>query len=333
MTSGRTSAVENASSWMTTPPARTLFRSARQVATLKAIRMSTLSDRAMWPSGVMRSWYQVGRSSMFEGKTFFGATEIPMWKIALVRTRLAVWLPEPLTVAAWMVRSLTMGSVTSISGMADLGFYAPAGLGLNSLESSSREGGRPQGERAGRAPRSPRSRDGEDAGGCRPGGQRRGRRRRDRVHNRRSLREGGSSRRKQGRDHAPRRRRGAEGAGPARERDLPAQEGRVAHQLPAAGDPGGHRQVPGRSRHHGVQPRAPSANQPRPVDGRAFVAGVGSRLQGGADGRGPDRQAVSDDDDRGGNRRSDAGPRDGRRGCRAAGDRHGAASWRGRVGV
>ena len=43
---------------------------------------------------------------MLEGNTFLGATGMPMWKIALVRTRLAVWLPEPLTVAAWMVRSL-----------------------------------------------------------------------------------------------------------------------------------------------------------------------------------------------------------------------------------
>src|SRR5438876_12275494 len=140
----RTSAVENASSGMTTPPGRTDVRSSRQVATLKAIRMSTLSDRAMWPSGVMRSWYQVGRPSMFEGKTFFGATGMPMWKIALVRTRLAVWLPEPLTVAAWMVRSLTMASVTWILGVADLGFYAPAEVGLHSLESSRREGCHPQ---------------------------------------------------------------------------------------------------------------------------------------------------------------------------------------------
>src|SRR2546429_9743310 len=115
----RTAAVENASSWMRTPPGRTDFRSSREVDTLKAIRMSTLSDRAMWPSGVMRSWYQVGKPSMFEGKTFFGATGMPMWKIALVRTRLAVWLPEPFTVAAWMVRSLTIDSVTWVSWMAD----------------------------------------------------------------------------------------------------------------------------------------------------------------------------------------------------------------------
>src|SRR4029077_18784356 len=97
---------------MTAPPGRTVFRSSRHVAALNATRMSTLSERAMYPSGVMRSWYQVGRPSMLEGKTFFGATGIPMWKMALVSTRLAVWLPDPLTVAAWMVRSLTMGSVT-----------------------------------------------------------------------------------------------------------------------------------------------------------------------------------------------------------------------------
>jgi len=73
---------------------------------------------------------------MLEGKTFFGATGIPMWKIALVRTRFAVWLPEPLTVAAWMVRSLTIGSVTSLFRMADYGFYAPAAGALDCLQSS-----------------------------------------------------------------------------------------------------------------------------------------------------------------------------------------------------
>ena len=67
----------------------------------------------MCPSGVIRSWYQVGRPSMFDGNTFFGATGIPIRKIARVKMRLAVWLPEPLTVAAWMVRSLVICSVTS----------------------------------------------------------------------------------------------------------------------------------------------------------------------------------------------------------------------------
>src|SRR2546427_5157331 len=108
---------------------------------------------------------------MLEGNTFFGATGIPMRKIALVRTRFAVWLPEPLTVAAWMVRSLTMGSVTS---GASSGFYAPARPGLDSLLSTERESRRSQGDRAGRAPRRPRAGYGEDARRRRSGGQRRG---------------------------------------------------------------------------------------------------------------------------------------------------------------
>src|SRR5437660_4162127 len=107
---------------MTTPPGRTVFRSSRQVAALKAIRTSTRSERAMWPSGVTRSWYQVGSPSMLEGKTFLGATGIPILKIARVSTRFAVWLPDPLTVAAWIVRSLMMGSV--MDRVADQEVYA-----------------------------------------------------------------------------------------------------------------------------------------------------------------------------------------------------------------
>src|ERR1700674_430267 len=60
---------------------------------------------------------------MLEGNTFFGATGMPILKIARVRTRLAVWLPDPLTVAAWMVRSLIICSVNSFL-VADLEVYA-----------------------------------------------------------------------------------------------------------------------------------------------------------------------------------------------------------------
>ena len=49
---------------------------------------------------------------MFDGKMFLGATGMPMWKIARMRTEFEDWLPEPLTVAAWKVRSLTIGSDT-----------------------------------------------------------------------------------------------------------------------------------------------------------------------------------------------------------------------------
>ena len=44
---------------------------------------------------------------MFDGKRFFPDTGMPIWKIERISIRLAVWLPDPLTVATWMVKSLT----------------------------------------------------------------------------------------------------------------------------------------------------------------------------------------------------------------------------------
>src|SRR5689334_21593758 len=220
---------------MTAPPGRTVFRSSRHVAALNATRMSTLSDRAMCPSGVMRSWYQVGRPSMLEGNTFLGATGIPMWKMALVSTRLAVWLPDPLTVAAWMVRSLTMGSVT---WGANSGFYAPAHSRLDSLESSIREGRDAQGAVARRASRCTRARYRDQADRRQARRRRRGRRGSRRLHQRRRL----PGRRGQSRDPRGRPAPGcagrAEGPGADAERGHAAGEGRAADQLPAAGDPG-----------------------------------------------------------------------------------------------
>src|SRR6185503_10317657 len=55
--------------------------------------------------------YQVGRPAMFDGNMFLPPTGTPIWKMDRRRTRLAVWLPDPLTVATWMAKSLTMRSV------------------------------------------------------------------------------------------------------------------------------------------------------------------------------------------------------------------------------
>jgi hypothetical protein len=44
---------------------------------------------------------------MFEGNIFFPETGMPIWKIARIITLLAVWLPDPFTVAIWMLKSLT----------------------------------------------------------------------------------------------------------------------------------------------------------------------------------------------------------------------------------
>src|SRR5262245_4430926 len=52
---------------------------------------------------------QVGSPAMFEGNRFLPLTGIPIWKMARSRMVLAVWLPEPLTVATVMLKSLTTG--------------------------------------------------------------------------------------------------------------------------------------------------------------------------------------------------------------------------------
>src|SRR6476620_7719330 len=52
--------------------------------------------------------YQVGRPAMFEGNMFLPDTGTPIWKIERSKTRFAVWLPDPLTVATWMLKSLTI---------------------------------------------------------------------------------------------------------------------------------------------------------------------------------------------------------------------------------
>src|SRR3989304_9461621 len=56
---------------------------------------------------------QVGSPAMLEGKRFFPLTGMPIWNRARSSTVLAVWLPEPLTVATWMLKSLTIGSTVS----------------------------------------------------------------------------------------------------------------------------------------------------------------------------------------------------------------------------
>jgi hypothetical protein len=43
--------------------------------------------------------YQVGSPAMFDGNMFLPETGTPIWKIDRSSTRLAVWLPDPLTVA------------------------------------------------------------------------------------------------------------------------------------------------------------------------------------------------------------------------------------------
>ena len=77
--------------------------------------------------------YQVGRPAMFDGNRFLPETGTPIWKIDRSRTRLAVWLPDPLTVATWMLKSLTTRAArtAAVGGprrqLGDIG--APSGNG------------------------------------------------------------------------------------------------------------------------------------------------------------------------------------------------------------
>ncbi len=66
----------------------------------------------MYPSLLARMVNHVGRPAMLDGNKFFPETGTPVWKIDRSSTRLAVWLPDPLTVATWMLKSLTTRPVT-----------------------------------------------------------------------------------------------------------------------------------------------------------------------------------------------------------------------------
>src|SRR5215469_10731615 len=59
----------------------------------------------MYPCLEARMVNQVGSPAMLEGNRFLPDTGTPIWKMARSSTRLEVWLPDPLTVATWMLMS------------------------------------------------------------------------------------------------------------------------------------------------------------------------------------------------------------------------------------
>ena len=52
--------------------------------------------------------YHVGRPEMLDGNKFFALTGMPILKTARTSRPLAVWLPEPLTVATTIEKSFTI---------------------------------------------------------------------------------------------------------------------------------------------------------------------------------------------------------------------------------
>src|SRR5437868_6848060 len=51
--------------------------------------------------------YHVGRPAMIDGNMFLPETGTPLNRIDRSSTMFAVWLPDPFTVAIWMLKSFT----------------------------------------------------------------------------------------------------------------------------------------------------------------------------------------------------------------------------------
>src|SRR5438067_777190 len=94
---------------MQTAPGSRASTSSRAVCGFMQTMMSTSFLPAVQPSLFARMVNQVGRPAMLEGNMFFPLTGTPIWKIERIRTLFDDCDPEPLTVATWMVQSLTMG--------------------------------------------------------------------------------------------------------------------------------------------------------------------------------------------------------------------------------
>src|SRR5947209_160927 len=95
---------------MQTEPGCSAVTSSRAVCTFMQTIRSTSFFRPIQPSLFARMVNQVGRPAMFEGNMFLPLTGTPIWKMERIRTLFDDCDPEPLTVATWMVRSLTIGA-------------------------------------------------------------------------------------------------------------------------------------------------------------------------------------------------------------------------------
>src|SRR5260221_375917 len=89
-----------------TAPGPMAATSEAAVSAFMTTRISCSARRATQPAALARMVNQVGNPAMFEGNRFLPLTGMPIWNRARRRTLLAVWLPEPLTVATWMLKSL-----------------------------------------------------------------------------------------------------------------------------------------------------------------------------------------------------------------------------------
>src|SRR5436190_21574702 len=94
---------------MQTAPGSRASTSSRAVCAFMQTMMSTSFFRAIHPSLFARMVNHVGSPAMLDGNMFFPLTGTPIWKMERIRTLFDDCDPEPLTVATWIVQSLTTG--------------------------------------------------------------------------------------------------------------------------------------------------------------------------------------------------------------------------------
>src|ERR1700739_2894501 len=79
-----------------------------QVCGFIATIRSTPPRRPRWPLSLIRTSYQVGRPWMFDGKMLRELAGIPIRRIDLANSELALAEPDPFTLANFTTKSLTL---------------------------------------------------------------------------------------------------------------------------------------------------------------------------------------------------------------------------------
>src|ERR1700761_2254190 len=92
---------------MATPWPGSARMSSFAVSGFIATSRSIYLRRATYPSLLARMVYHVGSPAMLEGNRFLPETGTPIPKMLFSKTLLADCEPDPLTVATWMLKSLT----------------------------------------------------------------------------------------------------------------------------------------------------------------------------------------------------------------------------------
>src|SRR6202011_3819706 len=90
------------------PPGSISATSSSQVSGFIATIISTPPRRPRWPLSLIRTSYQVGRPWMFDGKMLRELAGIPIRRIDLANSELALAEPDPFTLANLTTKSLTL---------------------------------------------------------------------------------------------------------------------------------------------------------------------------------------------------------------------------------